>query len=872
MANKHWFDALDAGAILLTVNQRLARDFTHRFNALQLEAGKTVWATPKIMPWRAWLSAQLDLLATTGQSQSVLMPAVVEQQLWRECIEADKQTRQLLDIHGAARQAMEAWQIAHAWHCQPDTNTFLPTDQAAFVRWSRRFEQRCDSEQRISEAVLPDYLCSLMAEALLGALPSEILLAGFLNLTPQQQDWIEALEQLGCRIKTIEPAHHGQATVSVYQDDDAELLSIAATLRSTLESKPDQRLGVVVPNLHQRRASCMRLFDQQFFPMMSPSQIDAVGRPYDISLGTPLDEQAIVKSALLILQLKLAVLRDADIAEFVLSPYVGDGSLEARDRERLDRQLRQDRIEQVSLKGLIKEIKSSPARLKAALTKVARIDTSRSVSCAEWSVLFGQLLHTSGWPGTGIGSEEYQAVQSWKRCLDDLQLLDNREVLSFRKVMSLLRDLLRDRLFQLETPARPIQIMGRLESHGIEFDQLWVCGMDASLWPAPASASPFLSIAKQKQQAVPQADAKTRLSLAEQEVDLWFASSPLISFSYSHARDGVELIPAPVLNERGIKETTSANAALVSPAALICGSIELDQIADTHGIPVPELEKVRGGARLLENQSDCPFRAYALHRLSIKPLEEAGMGLDARQHGTMLHKALELFWQKIKTSSALHALSNEQLREEISLVTDQALNEMELSQSLRDIEHRRLHRLILEWIEQQEKTRETAFEVIEFESSREIEQNGISVQLMVDRIDRLATGESIVLDYKTGIHNSIRGWAEDRIKSPQLPLYALTDDAIQGVAFAQVARHKHGFVGVAADKFMGGIKASEDWSATVADWRVKLDHIAGEISEGLATITPAKNACQFCEVSPLCRIEKQAGDDVDLDAEKRANS
>jgi len=237
------------------------------------------------------------------------------------------------------------------------------------------------------------------------------------------------------------------------------------------------------------------------------------------------------------------------------------------------------------------------------------------------------------------------------------------------------------------------------------------------------------------------------------------------------------------------------------------------------------------------------------------------MGLDARQHGTLLHLALELFWTKVKTLDALLALDEAQLHTEIDEATEKALDDLELGKALRALEHRRLHRLLYEWIEQQEKTRKVPFEAVEFETEREIHQNGIVLRLMVDRIDQLATGEKLVIDYKTGVHNRTKDWEEERIKSPQLPLYALTDDEIQGVTFAQVARHKHKFLGVGADRFVPNMAATEDWDATVNDWRTRIDAIALEIKQGVATITPTKNACEFCDVLPLCRIEKQTLED-----------
>ena len=304
---------------------------------------------------------------------------------------------------------------------------------------------------------------------------------------------------------------------------------------------------------------------------------------------------------------------------------------------------------------------------------------------------------------------------------------------------------------------------------------------------------------------------------------------------------------------------------VVDPADSVRLSGVLEQLADTHGPALRAGSAVRGGARLLENQARCPFKAFALHRLHIRPLEEAGMGLDPRQHGTLLHYALELFWNKTRTHQALMALGDEALDAQLQLAIDAALSKQFIADGLRELEQRRLLRLLREWLVECEQPR-PPFEVVAFEASCEVERMGVCMKLQVDRIDKLDSGHTVVLDYKTGTANSRKSWSEDRIDSPQLPLYALTDDAIDGVCFAQVARHKQCFIGIASDAgLLKDVKSAagdiEDWPGWRAHWRAALDSVAGEIRQGLAAVTPAKGACEYCDLTPLCRIENRSDDD-----------
>ena len=51
---------LEAGATVVTQNRRLALHLKREFDALQLAAGRSVWPTPDILPWTAWLERSYD--------------------------------------------------------------------------------------------------------------------------------------------------------------------------------------------------------------------------------------------------------------------------------------------------------------------------------------------------------------------------------------------------------------------------------------------------------------------------------------------------------------------------------------------------------------------------------------------------------------------------------------------------------------------------------------------------------------------------------------------------------------------------------------------------------------------------------------------
>jgi hypothetical protein len=52
---------------------------------------------------------------------------------------------------------------------------------------------------------------------------------------------------------------------------------------------------------------------------------------------------------------------------------------------------------------------------------------------------------------------------------------------------------------------------------------------------------------------------------------------------------------------------------------------------------------------VFQYQAACPFRAFVELRLGAEDLEVPVPGLDARQRGTLIHAALEVFWTEVRT-------------------------------------------------------------------------------------------------------------------------------------------------------------------------------------------------------------------------------
>ena len=77
-----------------------------------------------------------------------------------------------------------------------------------------------------------------------------------------------------------------------------------------------------------------------------------------------------------------------------------------------------------------------------------------------------------------------------------------------------------------------------------------------------------------------------------------------------------------------------------------------------------------------------------------------------------------------------------------------------------------------------------------------ISVGGLSLNLRVDRIDRLPGGERLLIDYKSGeVRSSM--WKTPRMDEPQLPVYAIYGglENVAGILFAQIRAGDQEFLG-----------------------------------------------------------------------------
>jgi RecB family exonuclease len=253
-------------------------------------------------------------------------------------------------------------------------------------------------------------------------------------------------------------------------------------------------------------------------------------------------------------------------------------------------------------------------------------------------------------------------------------------------------------------------------------------------------------------------------------------------------------------------------------------------------------------------------------------LEHPQEGLSARDRGVVLHAALAMLWTQLKDAQRLQDIEPDMLRDLVQRAVEGALMRLRprrtsaLQAQFIELERRRLALLLDEWLEL-ERAR-PPFEVIACEEDRAASVGGLEIKLRLDRIDRLAFGEEMLIDYKSTA-SPLTTWFGDRPDEPQLPLYAVTcARAPHVLAFAHVARGDSGYLGLSADvQAAQGVQryapgrfddSAGDWGELVANWRVTLERLAESFRSGQVPVAPKKRTetCGRCEFGLLCRVSE----------------
>lgn len=243
-----------------------------------------------------------------------------------------------------------------------------------------------------------------------------------------------------------------------------------------------------------------------------------------------------------------------------------------------------------------------------------------------------------------------------------------------------------------------VQVMGILETRGLDFDHVFLGGMLDDHFPKKQNVDFFLTASEREQLGI----ASIRTDISEDRFLFYrlFLTTKNLVITYPAQDSGRDTVRSMFIDEldrhieigdpREAPLFSRDNQTLYSPAdclarlgehlrsatpdaappvrfregvarrAARAAGMERDRRANTALSPFQgviadpwHLERVRAlfapprntaGATLLENYARCPFRFFMSAILNAAPLEEVDEDISARDRGTLIHEILEAFY------------------------------------------------------------------------------------------------------------------------------------------------------------------------------------------------------------------------------------
>ena len=871
--------------LTLTVNARLSRWLLLEHDEQKRKAGENAWQTPPILPLSSWLRN----VWLASWPEKYLLSELQCEKIWEEIINQDSARLDLLHLQGVASQTSKAFSLLHEYRLPRDKKLYEQTDESkAFLRWIRKFESRLSSA--LAPCMLMDAVRNSMQEGEI-LIPHSLRIRGFEEQSPQLKYFLNFLREKGTRVDFLSPVpspeilaqrmeklNDKNVNVEEYENRQGEAEACACWVRSIFQ--PGKRIGIVVPELEKYRTLLKRELAAELVPETIFS-LDEEDLPFNISLAPPLSQEPMIKLALNLLSVKTSNVPVSTFLSIIQSPFFGFAFPPTREISDLERNLRTKRVLSIpldrfhSICGSVPQVDQLVESLKSWTLNNSKLMPEK------WAKELSDFLKTTGWPGKvapgtdkqSVLSKRHQGFEAWKDCLNQLCSLNQiLGPINRLEVLNHLTHITRSKPFQSKTPEHSIQVIGLLESSGMQFDYLWVMGCHHEALPAHPEPNPFIPYEIRNKYSIPRSNPQRELKFTEQSLTRLLMAAPDVHFSYPLHEGDMDLKMSPLLKRFPQDKKTPYLSNRIKDQVRAMN--QLEKFTEPAFLQVTDSEKnqygtqgISSGYALLKDQVDCPFRAFARHRLNSQRTPVAEIDFDNLDRGNLIHKALELFWDKTRNRKNLSNLSHGILEKRIEECVQEALklcSQRTTGQTqFNKLEIERNVRLIHDWLLNIERERPD-FQVLHNEEDVSINLCGIKLSLRIDRIDEIPGKGLLLIDYKTGREAKPAEWFAEKIRAPQLPLYATAQPPV-GLAYGHLTLGKPEFKGT-ADLPLGKLKnydfakdtGCSTWKELLSYWKNNLNRVADEFLQGNNQVLPVNKGepCLHCEFNSLCRIQE----------------
>lgn len=846
--------------LILTPNQRLTAKIQAAYALYQQELAST-WRSANILPLSGWVERLWAELQDRYPAEYAIAVINSRQELilWEQIIAEDPNSSPLIKPSGLAKHCQQAFNTLQLWGISPNDTDYQQwsNESDPFPQWHQQYLQHCKANSFITTGEQIELITLAFTEGKLSPLNS-IQLLGFQDVPPLHQQLLKAAAELYGEIEL--PSRNTSTTLLALNNAETELATAARWAKKQL-TDTEGSIGIVIPDLHQRRDEVERVLRKHLEPSFLSLEDTNEIPSFNVSIGQSLYETPIIRSAIELLLLLTQPLQYENLGRFVHSPFTPGFNKEPKGRVELELKLRNTGQTEYWLSQIIQIAESiteneqpeastasatpndQPQQAflfedsfnESSLSDVNEVEgrqdestTADVIGCpslltciktlkladfptrllpSQWARWCYQLLEQSGWPGDrSCSSVEYQQIHQWYELLGNMLLFDDLSgEITLANALELIRKETQSAIFQPQTEDSQLQVLGPLEAAGLQFSNLWLMGLSDNQWPSAPAPNPLIPLGLQREHHMPHATAERELSFATDLINTFINNAENVIGSYPQWHEDQPLRPSGLVKHLPLMSVNQLDLEEQQPSS---ESPEIELIDTSLAPAVTEQEKpwVRGSSGLLKQQAMCPFTAFSQYRLAAYPLEEPTSGLSALDRGNLVHSILEYFWQTHKTQENLKELSHEQRLKSLQQCCKKAINRLNFFKNGK-------HQL---WMGEtfwqleserlmglvdrwlEQETHRSSFTVFATEDSFQTDLGGMTYKLRIDRIDQLPDGTHVLIDYKTG-DTKPKQWFSERPQEPQLPLYAVAcHKPVAAITFASVNAKQQSFAGLKA--------------------------------------------------------------------------
>lgn len=902
---KTWQTTLDSTTAILVPTRSLATSLHENLARQRVALGQRVWEAPNILVWSDYLKQLWRLNRRQLGRQSEAITLISPQQsalIWTQVIEASRREERsltLLNVQQTAKAVQRSWRLVHDWLIAPQTLSLdHVADTTQFLAWIEDYRRRLNQRGLIDEPMLLAALHKIEFKPVF----SRLIWESYDLITDVQKQHIDLVEQRGVEVsysrpqRTVESTHYKR-----FVDSRQEMVWALRYAREKIEVDGNTLISIVVPDLQHRQAEVEELARRIFYPAMSPLDVQQNQNVYRFSLGRNLQQWPAIDAAVSAIALLRNKTSTTELSYLLRNQFFSALHAHQAQCRAFEAWLRRRRVHSQLLDNLpellsefiqqyqsskradlpfdglvvfVQSLVNSRQALIEQLHNAKQSDGFAALKFGVWVTVLSDWLALWGWQTCGrsqsMNSVQYQLSQRWHDLMQELASFATvQQVAGLSRIVELLQQMVRNTIFLPKSSAAPIVISGVLEAVGREVDLCLLTGMHQD-YPPPPQGDAFVPSRILAATGHPEGGTRHGFEHMSQVIDNLLACARHRVVSYAQLGNDAEVVRQSaakfrqhVFEEQELDDSTKA---LESPQA----PTMLETHTDTVGQSWPQGQSPRGGSRIFEYQSQCPFRSYATHRLGLQADDEPEFGLDNLDRGSIVHYLMELFWAEVKTQKRLNQLVPAERAKLVATIVARGIEapSLNLSREKRTLlrhEVSRLVTLMTDWLEQ-EIARPEPFTVVAVEQRGRAEVAGIEFEYIVDRVDVTEDGRTVIIDYKTGSVDK-KGWQGDRLRSPQMPLYALARDQnslapVAGIAFAQVKQGDHKYVEFSDQGIFRAPKKpqtdlAEAWHQARADWPELFRGLANAFLNGHAEVDPIdSNVCTYCDFQAFCRVSQ----------------